>query len=99
MGRAFPCAPAAALALLVACSFSSEMTVRAHVLMKPVPQGLVNSSNAEEQLARGFIPEVLEYFGATKSGAADSVRASRVLGRALLERGDFAGCQPVLERV
>jgi hypothetical protein len=99
MGRAFPRAPAAVFALLAACSFSSEMTVRSHELMKPVPQGLVNSTNAEEQLARGFIPEVLEYFDGAGSRSTDSVRAARVLGRALLERGDFAGCQPVLERV
>jgi hypothetical protein len=96
MRGAFASCAAAALA---ACSFSRELTVRPHELMKPLPQGLVNSYNVEEQLARGYIPEVLEYFATPGNRSADSTRAARVLGRALLERGDFLGCRPFLERV
>jgi len=87
------------LAILVACSFSRELTVRPHELLKPLPQGFVNSYNVEEQLARGYVPEVLEYFDTAGNRSADSARAARLLGRALLERGDFRGCRPYLERV
>jgi hypothetical protein len=89
---------AAGLAGLVACSFSREFKVSPHELNRPLPGGLVNSFNLEEQLARGFVPEVLEFLSGTLAKSLDSTRFARVLGQALLERGDFRGCRPHLER-
>lgn len=88
----------AALALgVLACSFSRETTVLPHQLVKPLPIGLVNAYNAEEQLARGYIPEVAQFLAAT-AGRVESARYDRLLGQVLLERGDFRGAMPRLER-
>ena len=83
---------------IAACTFSREISVHGHQLLKPVGAGLVNSVNMEEQLARGMIPEVLEFLAGPGAGAVDSTRGARVAGKALLERGDFAGALRYLER-
>jgi predicted aspartyl protease len=83
---------------VAACTFSREISVHAHLLLKPLPGGLVNSVNMEEQLKRGMIPEVLEFLASTGGKSVDSTRGARVAGKALLERGDFAGALPYLER-
>lgn len=85
-------------AALAACTFSQEISVHPHQLLRPLPGGLVNSYNVEEQLRRGMIPEVLEFLAGSGGKTVDSTRGARVAGRALLERGDFAGALPLLER-
>lgn len=92
-------ARALAPALLVAaCTFSSEIVVRDHVITKPLEPGIVNSFNIEDRLARGFIPEVLEFFAAGGGRQMDQTRAARCLGQALLERGDWRASRPYLEQ-
>lgn len=93
--RAFIAAAVAAAA--AACTFSGERSVRTHLLLQPPDIGLVNSYNLEEQIERGYIPEVLDFF-ARAGTSIESSRASRVLGQALLERGDSVAAQPHLER-
>ena len=83
---------------IAACTFSSEVSVRGHQLLKPLPAGLVNSVNLEEQLQKGMVPEVLEFLAGPGGRSVDSTRGARVAGRALLERGDFAAALPLLER-
>lgn len=83
---------------IAACTFSREISIHAHQLLKPVPGGLVNSVNMEEQLLKGMVPEVLEFLAGPGGKAVDSTRGARTAGRALLERGDFAGALPFLER-
>lgn len=83
---------------IAACTFSREISVRGHQLLKPLPAGLVNSVNLEEQLQKGMIPEVLEFLAGPGRRTVDSTRGARVAGRALLERGDFKGALPLLER-
>lgn len=83
---------------LAACTFSREASVHGHQLLKPLPSGLVNSVNMEEQLRKGMIPEVLAFLAGSGGRAVESTRGARVAGRALLERGDFAGALPLLER-
>lgn len=83
---------------LAACTFSREVSVHGHQLLKPLPGGLVNSVNMEEQLRKGMIPEVLAFLAGPGGRAVESTRGARVAGRALLERGDFAGALPLLER-
>ena len=83
---------------LAACTFSREISIHAHQLLKPVPNGLVNTVNMEEQLLKGMIPEVLEFLAGPAGRTVDSTRGARTAGRALLERGDFAGALPFLER-
>ena len=85
-------------AAVAACTFSREISVHTHQLLKPLPGGLVNSFNMEEQLRRGMVPEVLEFLAGPGGKAVDSTRGARIAGRALLERGDFAGALPYLER-
>jgi hypothetical protein len=82
----------------LACTFSREITVLPHQLQKPVPIGLVNSFNAEEQLQRGYIPEVAEFLSSAGGRSLDAVRFDRLRGQVLLERGDFRGAAPRLER-
>ncbi len=81
-----------------ACTFSRDFTVLPHQLAKPVPLGLVNSFNAEEQLARGYIPEVSDFLSSSGGRSLDAVRFDRLSGQVLLERGDFRGAGPRLER-
>lgn len=88
----------AGLGTLGACTFSSRVTVKSHELIRPPQAGLVNSYNLQEQYERGSIPEILDYFAAQPASAAESPRAARYLGLALLERGDFANAIIVLER-
>ena len=88
---------AAALAAL-ACTFSREITILPHRLSTLVPIGLVNSYNAEEQLQRGYIPEVSEFLAGPGGRGLDAVRLDRLAGQVLLERGDFRGAAPRLER-
>lgn len=83
---------------IAACTFSREVSVHGHQLLKPLPGGLVNSVNMEDQLRRGMIPEVLEFMAGPGGRTVDSTRGARVAGRALLERGDFTGALPLLER-
>ena len=83
---------------LAACTFSRELTILPHQLMRPVPGGLVNSFNAEEQLQRGYIPEVSDFLRSSGARSLDSVRLERLAGQVLLERGDFRGAAPRLER-
>ena len=45
-----------------------------------------------------MIPEVLEFLAGPGRRTVDSTRGARVAGRALLERGDFKGALPLLER-
>ena len=87
-----------AVAGALACTFSSDLTVLPHKLAKVVPSRLVNSFNAEEQLERGYIPEVFEFLSTPGGRSLDSVRFDRLSGQALLERGDFRGAAPRLER-
>jgi hypothetical protein len=84
--------------LAAACTFSSETSVSPHRLLKPLPAGLVNSYNAEEQLARGYIPEVAAFLASSGGRSLEGVRHDRLLGQVLLERGDFRGAVPRLER-
>ncbi len=83
---------------IAACTFSREVSVHPHQLLKPLPGGLVNSVNMDEQLRKGLITEVLEYLAGPGGKSVESTRGARVAGRALLERGDFAGALPYLER-
>jgi len=82
----------------LACTFSRDFTVLPHQLAKPVPIGLVNSYNAEEQLQRGYIPEVAEFLSSAGGRSLDAVRFDSLSGQVLLERGDFRGAAPRLER-
>jgi hypothetical protein len=91
-------AVAAAVLAFAACSFSPEMTVVPHQLLKPLPTGFVNVYNAEEELQYGFVPEVGSFLASLGAKALDSVRYERLLGQVLLERGDFRGAGPPLER-
>ena len=97
MRRAGPAFFVAVLGAL-ACTFSGDFTVLPHQLQKPVPSGLVNSFNAEEQLQRGYIPEVAEFLSGAGGRSLDAVRFDRLSGQVLLERGDFRGAAPRLER-
>ncbi len=81
-----------------ACTFSREITVLPHRLERPIPIGLVNSYNVEEQLQRGYIPEVDEFLAGPAGRNLDGVRRDRLAGQVLLERGDFRGAAPRLER-
>jgi Aspartyl protease len=81
-----------------ACTFSRDTAVLQHQLAKPVPIGLVNSFNAEEQLQRGYIPEVAAFLSSSGGRSLDGVRFDRLSGQVLLERGDFRGAAPRLER-
>ena len=83
---------------IAACTFSREISVQGHQLLKPLPGGLVNSVNMDEQLQKGMIPEVLAFLAGPGGRTVDSTRGARVAGRALLERGDFTGALPLLER-
>jgi len=88
---------AAALGAL-ACTFSRDITILPHRLAGPAPDGLVNSFNAEEELRRGYIPEVSGFLAGPGGRSLDSVRFDRLWGQVLLERGDFRGASPRLER-
>ncbi|MGZ6989384.1 MAG: aspartyl protease family protein, partial [Thermoanaerobaculia bacterium] len=83
---------------LAACTFSNEFTVLPHQLTRPVPIGLVNSFNAEEQLQSGYIPEVAEFLSSAGGRGLDPVRFDRLTGQVLLECGDFHRAAPPLER-
>ncbi len=80
------------------CTFSRDFSIKKHELLMPPPGGLVNSYNLEEQLAAGYIPEVLEFLVKSKGAEMDSARFARVLGQAVLERGDFRAARLPLER-
>jgi len=82
----------------LACTFSRDITILPHRLARPTPIGLVNSYNAEEQLQRGYIPEVSEFLAGPGGRSLDAVRLDRLAGQVLLERGDFHGAAPRLER-
>lgn len=88
----------AAAALLGACTFSRAVSIRSHELLHPLPIGLINGYNLEERLDRGFIPEILEFFEKGGGRGVEQTRAARVLGQALLERGDFRQARTLLER-
>lgn len=88
----------AAALLIGACTFSTEIAVRSHVVTRPLEPGIVNSFNIEERLARGYIPEVLEFFAAGGGKQMDQTRGARLLGEALLERGDWRAARPFLEQ-
>ena len=81
-----------------ACTFSREISVLPHTLLRVPEGGRVNSFNLEEQLALGYIPEVIEFFLTSGGRAVEETRAARVLGQALLESGDFRGAAVRLER-
>ena len=83
---------------VAACTFSRDITILPHQLERPAPIGLVNPYNAEEQLERGYIPEVSEFLAGTGARSLDAVRLDRLSGQVLLERGDFRGAAPRLER-
>ncbi len=82
----------------VACTFSREIAILPHRLLMPLPIGLVNAFNVEEQLQRGYIPEVAEFLTSAGARSLDAVRFDRLSGQVLLERGDFRGAAPRLER-
>ena len=88
---------AAALGAL-ACTFSREITILPHRLARPAPAGLVTSFNAEEELERGYIPELSEFLAGPGGRSLDAVRLDRLWGQVLLESGDFRGAAPRLER-
>ncbi len=99
MRRIAPAAAAGLGVLLVfACTFSTETAVSPHRLVRPLPAGFVNSYNAEEQLTRGYVPEVSAFLASSGGKSLEGVRYDRLLGEVLLERGDFRGCVPHLER-
>lgn len=81
-----------------ACVFSRGASVRSHELLQPPPIGLVNAFNMEEQLERGFVPEVLAFLERSGGRGIEETRYARTLGRALLERGDFRAARTMLER-
>ncbi len=91
-------AAAALLAGLAACTFSRETTVLPHQLEKPLPAGTVNPFNAEEELQRGYVPEVGVFLGSAGAKTIDATRFERLAGEVLLDRGDFKGAEPHLER-
>ncbi len=98
MGGRRAAAAAALFTLVAACTFSREAVVSRHELLKPLPAGLVNSYNVEEQLRLGYVPEVLEFLGTSGGRSLDSTRFLRILGQALLERGDSRAARSPLER-
>ncbi len=81
----------------LACTFSRDITILPHRLARPTPMGLVNSFNAEEQLQRGYIPEVSEFLAGPDGQKLGAVRLDRLTGQVLLERGDFHGAAARLE--
>lgn len=83
---------------VAACTFSRQITILPHRLEKLPPIGLVTSYNAEEQLQRGYIPEVSEFLAGPGGRSLDAVRLDRLSGQVLLERGDFRGAGPRFER-
>lgn len=88
-----------ALAVAAGCTFSRDIQIKTHQLMRPFAPGAVNGYNVEEHLQRGYIPEVLEYLG--EGGglkSLDTAKGARVLGHALLERGDFRNAKVALAR-
>ncbi|MEO6323592.1 MAG: aspartyl protease family protein [Thermoanaerobaculia bacterium] len=89
---------AAGVAALCACTFSSEVSIHSHELMKPLPGGFVNSYNVEQKLDGGFVPEVLEFLLGPGGRSVEKTMAARLLGRALMERGDFRAAHTHLER-
>jgi predicted aspartyl protease len=91
-------AAAALLAALAACTFSRETTVLPHQLEKPLSAATVNPYNAEVELARGYVPEVGAFLASGGAKTLDAVRFERLAGQVLLERGDFKGAAPHLER-
>jgi hypothetical protein len=95
--RAGRCLLLAGLGTL-ACTFSGEITILPHQLVMPVPAGLVNAFNVEEQLQRGYVPEVADFLSTAGGRSLDAVRFDRLSGQVLLERGDFRGAAPRLER-
>ena len=90
----------AALLVLAAaaCTFSRETAVFPHHLLRLPEGGRVNSFNLEEQLALGYIPEVIDFFHTGGSRAVDASRSARILGPALLEAGDFRAASVRLEK-
>lgn len=86
-----------AMAVVAACSFSRDVSIKTHQLDRPLAGGTVNSFNVEEQLNRGFIPEVLDFL-ATAGRSLESTRMLRLSGQALLERGDYRSALLPLER-
>lgn len=58
----------------------------------------MNTFNAEEQLQRGYVPEVAAFLASTGGRTLEGVRYDRLLGQVLLEKGDFAPAVPHLER-
>ena len=58
----------------------------------------MNSYNAEEQLERGYIPEVAAFLASSGGRTLEGVRYDRLLGQVLLEKGDFPSAAPHLER-
>ncbi len=93
-----PGAAAALLVALAACTFSRETTVLPHQLQKPLSAATVNAYNAEEELARGYVPEVGAFLASAGAKTLESARYERLAGQVLLERGDFKGAAPHLER-
>lgn len=91
-------AAAAAVLALAACSFSPEVTVVPQRLLKPLPGSLVNAYNAEDELERGYVPEVGAFLASEAAKTLDPVRFDRLLGQVFLERGDFRAASPHLER-
>lgn len=88
----------AALLALAACTFSREIAVLPHRLRMPPPAGAVNAYNAEEQLSKGYVPEVSAFLASAGAKTLDGVRLDRLNGQVALERGDFRGAIPRLER-
>ena len=84
--------------LVGACTFSREITVRTHLLMKPLPQGWVNSFNLEEQLKAGYIPEVASFLASRATGGSSARGAPGCSARPCSRRGTSRGAFPLLER-
>src|SRR5262249_10290386 len=77
-----------ALALAAgACTFSRDISISPHVLLKTPVGGRVNSFNLEEQLALGYIPEVIDFFTTSGAKTVESTRSARVRGTALRGAG------------
>jgi len=91
-------AVSAGVALVYACTFSRELRVLPHALGPPLSPAPVNSINAEEQLERGWIPEVQAFLTTSGGHTVPAGQALRLLGQALLDSGDFAGAEATLAR-
>ncbi len=92
-------AAAAHLLLLAACTFSRERAVLPHLVLLPLPCGLVTAQNVQEMLQRGYVPEVITFLSGPAGRGVDAARGARLLAQAELEAGRFAVCEAIAGRL